>query len=121
MTPRKKKKTHDLVNPKDRPDVHTGVDIAAPVEWVKHDAVLPLVFILDDHRVFEFLRDEHCGLSGGAEGVDHDIVREHVELLLLFALDVGVACQPNAADDNDIRSWSDVDELSGTNCGRRRR
>lgn len=84
--------THDLINPKDRPDIHTSVDIAAPIQGIKHDTVFPLVLILDNDCVFEFFRDEHCGLAGGAEGVDHDVVGEDVELLLLFALDVGVAC-----------------------------
>jgi hypothetical protein len=44
---------------------------------------------VDDDRVLVLFRDEDGALAGSAERVDHDVVRENVELLLVLALDVG--------------------------------
>ena len=66
--------THDVVNTKDGTDVHTGIDVAATVEWVEDDTVLSLVPVLDDDRLLELLRDEHRRLARRAQRVDHDVV-----------------------------------------------
>ena len=55
--------THDLVDPKDGADVHAGVDVAAAVERVEHDAVLAFVAVLDDDGLLELLGDEDGGLA----------------------------------------------------------
>lgn len=46
-----------MVYAKDGPDVHTGIDVATAVEWVKHDTVLSPVFLVDDDGLFELFGD----------------------------------------------------------------
>jgi hypothetical protein len=89
-------RTYDLVYPEDGPDVDTSVYIAATVQRIEDDAVFPLVLILDDDSFLVFFRDEHRGLSGGAEGVDHDVIGEDVKFLLFLALDIGLPCQTDS-------------------------
>ena len=85
-----------MVDAKDGADVHTSVDVAAAVQRVKDDAVLALISVLDDDGILQLLRDEYGALAGRTEGVNHDVVREHVELLLLLALDVRLARESDA-------------------------
>ena len=54
--------------------------------------------IVNDDRIVQFFRDEHGRLARGAQGIDHDIVREDVELLLFLALDVHLARQADTID-----------------------
>ena len=94
--------THDSINAKDSADVHTGIDVAATVERVKDDTVLALVRIVDDHRLVKLLRHKHRRPARRAQGVDHDVVREHIELLLLLALHVRLARQADSARDQSV-------------------
>lgn len=107
----------DLVDPKDRPDVDSRVDVATPVERVESDTIVAdevsVCGVGADHdRVLPFLGDEDATLSTGSEGVDHDLVREDVELLLFFTLDVLPAGQTDQVDQS---GFSDVarDVLAG--------
>jgi hypothetical protein len=61
---------------------------------------------LDDNSILHLLRDHDLALSRCAQSVHHDIVGEHVELLLVLALDVGVAGETDEVDESrfaDIR------------------
>lgn len=84
-----REETYAFVDTKDGTDVDTGVNVGRTVERVKHDAVATAVTGVDDDRVLVLFRDEDGALAGSAERVDHDVVREDVELLLVLALDVG--------------------------------
>ena len=83
----------NLVNTKDSPDIHTSIDIAATVERIKDDAVFALVPVVNDDRMFVLFRHEHCGLPGRAQRVDHDVIREHIQLFLFLALHIGLASE----------------------------
>ena len=108
--------THDMVYAKDGADVHTGVDIAAAVEGVEDDAVLALVAFVDEDRLLVLLRDEHGRLARRAQRVDHDVVREHVELLLLLPLNVRLA---RHADPIIVRHHHHRRQSVGHRCTRR--
>ena len=47
-----KKVTHDLIDTKDGPNVHTSVDVATTVEWIEDDAVLALISVFNDNCFF---------------------------------------------------------------------
>ena len=91
------KHTHDLVNAKDGPNIDASVDVAASVQWIKHDTVLSSMSLLDDDRVVELLGDEHGCLAGRPEGINHDVVGKDVELLLLLALHIGLTGESDPA------------------------
>lgn len=80
---------HDLIYAENGADVDTSVDVAGSIQGIEYYAVLALVASLDDDRLFEFFRNKHCGSSGGTQSVDHNIIRQDIQLLLLFSLDVG--------------------------------
>jgi hypothetical protein len=90
--------SHDLVYSKDCANVDTGINITASIERIKHDTILSLVSIFDDDSLVEFLRHKHGGLARCTQGIDHDIIRENVEFLLLFPLHICVAGQTNTSD-----------------------
>jgi hypothetical protein len=83
--------THNPVYAKDRPDIHTSIDVTAAVEGIEHNAVFTPVLLLDDDGFFVLFGDEHSGPPGCTKSIYHDIVREHIEFLLLFTLDVGLS------------------------------
>lgn len=70
----RKQRAYDVVDTKDCPNVDTGVDVAAAVQGIEDDAVLPSVAVFNDNGLLVLFRDEDCGLSGGPEAVDHDVV-----------------------------------------------
>jgi hypothetical protein len=96
--------THNLVHSKDGADVDTGVNVGATIQRVKHDTVVALETSIistltttaDDDGLLQLLRDQYGSLAGRAEGVDHDLVREDIELLLVLALHVLFAGQTDA-------------------------
>lgn len=63
-----------MVDTKNCSNVDTGVDVAAAVQGIEDDAILPPVTVLDDDSFLVLFRDEDCSFSGGSEAVDHDIV-----------------------------------------------
>lgn len=91
-----KRHTHHLIYTEYGSNINTSVDVGRAVEWVKDDTIFSLVFVLDNHCVLELLRDEDGRLPRRAQGIDHDVIRKHVELLLLFTLDICLASKPNA-------------------------
>jgi hypothetical protein len=90
-------KTYDFINAKNGANVNTSVNVAAAVEGVKDDAVGAPVLLLDDDRVLEFLRDKDSGLAGRSQGVDHNVIRQNIELLLLLSLYISLSGEANAA------------------------
>jgi hypothetical protein len=48
------KETHDFVDPEDGPNIDTGVDVAAAIQRVEHNTILPPVSLLDDDRFVQF-------------------------------------------------------------------
>ncbi len=101
--------THDFVDTEDGSDVDTCVDITASVEWIEYDAVATAMLLFDDDSIFELLGDEDGGLSGSSEGIDHNVVGEDIEFLLVLALYIGFACQADA-----IRSCERHSQLKGS-------
>lgn len=87
-----------MINPKNRPNVHTSIDVAAAVKWIKYNTVLALLPIVDNDRFIQLFRDQDGGLSGCAEGIDHNIVGEHIKLFLLFALHIRFTGETNAEE-----------------------
>jgi len=87
--------THNFVDSKDGPNINAGIDIAAAIKRVEHDAIRAPVALLDDDCVIEFLGNKNGGPAGSAEGVDHDIVSEDVEFLLFLALYVRLSREPD--------------------------
>lgn len=75
----------------------------APTRYRAHSLVAAPA--LDDNSILHLLRDHDLALARRAQGVHHDIVREHVELLLVLALDVGV---PGETDEVDEPGFADV-------------
>ena len=63
-----------MIDAKDCSDVYTGVDVAATVQGVEDDTVLPPVAVLDKDGLLVLFRDKDCGLSGCPKAVDHDVV-----------------------------------------------
>lgn len=59
----------------------------------------------DDNRIINLLTDHHAALPTRPQGIHHDIVTEHIELLLVLALNVGGASQ---ADEVDKSGFTDV-------------
>ena len=55
--------THDMIDTKDSTNIHTRIDIAAPIERVKDDAVLAPMSVVDEDGLFEFFRDEYGSLT----------------------------------------------------------
>ena len=47
--------------------------------------------ILDEDGLLVLLRDQNGGGARGLEGVDEDLVGNHVELLLVLSLHIGAA------------------------------
>ena len=86
---------HDVVDTEDRSNVYTSVDVAATVQRIENDAVLPPIAVLDNDSFFVLFRDENGGFSGGPETVDHDIVGQHVKFLLFLPLNVRLTSQPD--------------------------
>jgi hypothetical protein len=104
--------THNPVYAKDSPDIHTSIDITAAVERIEHNAVFTPVLLLDDDGLFVLLGDEHSGPPGCTKGIYHDIVREHIEFLLLFTLDVGLSGK------TDPNLEASVEQVQGRGLGR---
>ena len=94
--------SHDLIYSEDCANVHTGVDVTAPVERIKNDAILSLVSIFDDDGFVEFLRHKYGRLARCTQGVDHDVIRKYVEFLLLFTLHIRVPSQTDAGRERII-------------------
>lgn len=86
-------KTYHFVNSKDSTDVDTGIDVTAAVKRIENDTVFAPVLLFDDDSIVEFFGDKDSGLPRSAESVDHDVVREDIQFLLLLALDIGFTCQ----------------------------
>ena len=63
-----------MIDAKDCSDVYTGVDVAATVQGIEDDTVLPFISVLDEDGLLVLLRDKNRGFSGGPKTVDHDIV-----------------------------------------------
>lgn len=65
---------HDLVDPKNRSNVDTCVDVAASIERIKDDTIFPPVLFFYNDSIFELFRDEIGCSARRAQRVDHDIV-----------------------------------------------
>lgn len=99
----------DQVDAKDGANVDTGVDVARAIQRVEHDAVLALrgVEVIADpllsnkNSFFVLLGHKYRCFAGGPQGIDHNVVREHIQLLLVLALDIGVTSCANT----DVRAW----------------
>jgi len=87
--------TYHLVYTKNSSNIDASIDIAAAVERVKDNAISASVLLFNEDCVVLFLGDENCCFAAGAKRIDHDVVRKHVELFLLFALYV---CFPSGTD-----------------------
>lgn len=87
--------TYQCVDSKDGPDVNTSVDVAAAVEGVENDTILASVTLFNDDRVLELLGDKNSRLARCPEGIDHDVIRQDVQLLLFFPLNIGFSCKSN--------------------------
>jgi len=46
-----------MINPENRPNIHTSVDVAAAVKWIKDNTVLALLPIVDNDRLIQLFRD----------------------------------------------------------------
>ena len=90
--------THNMVDSKDRSDIDTGIDVGGTIQRIKDHTVSPLVLVLDDDGLLVLLRHEHRGLARRAKSIYHDVVRQHIELLLIFALDIRLSSQANPRD-----------------------
>lgn len=98
--------TYQRVDPKDRADVNTSVDVATAVEGVKNDAVLASVTFFDDDRVLELFGNENSRLARSPEGIDHDVIGQDVQLLLFLPLDICFSRKSNAVTDTmRSRRW----------------
>lgn len=91
--------TYQCVDSKDSPNVHTSIDVAATVEGIENDTVLAPVTFFDNDRVFEFFGNENGRLSRSPEGIDHDVIRQDIQLLLFFPLNISFSCESNARAD----------------------
>lgn len=52
-----------MIDTKDSTNIHTRIDIAAPIEGIKDDAVFASVTVVDENCLFEFFRNEDGSLS----------------------------------------------------------
>ena len=66
--------TYDFVYTENGSDVYTGVDVAATVQRIEDDAVLPPVAVLNEDSLLILFRNEDCSFPGCPKTVDHDIV-----------------------------------------------
>lgn len=90
---RRRPGTYHSVDTKDRANVHTSIDIATAIKRVEDDAILSSVFFLDDDCIVKLLGHKNCRLSRCTKSIDHNIIGEHVQLLLFFTLHVRFTCQ----------------------------
>lgn len=90
--------SYDLVDSEDGADVDTCVDVAATVQGIEHDAVFALVALLHNNGVLQLFGNKDCGFARCAEGIHHDIIGQDIQLLLLFALDIGLTGQTDAVE-----------------------
>jgi len=54
-------RTYDVVDAKNSSDVYTGVDVAATIQRIEDDAVLPPVAVIDEYSLLVLFRDKDCG------------------------------------------------------------
>lgn len=66
---------------------------------------LSTLFPTDDDGLIYLLADQHTTFPGGTKSIDHDIIRQHVELLLIFALNVD---GPGDTDEIDESGFAHV-------------
>jgi hypothetical protein len=64
----------------------TRVDVAAAIQGVKHHDVVAAGGLLHADGVLLLLGRDHAGAAAVAEAQGEDVVRDHVQLLLLLAL-----------------------------------
>mmetsp|Transcript_35041 Transcript_35041/g.57287 ORF Transcript_35041/g.57287 Transcript_35041/m.57287 type:complete len:290 (+) Transcript_35041:2356-3225(+) len=76
--------THLLVHRKDRPCANVAVNVAAPVQWVEGDHEAPSLGLWHKDRVLILLRHEHGASTAICQGVNEDVVRQHVQLFLII-------------------------------------
>ena len=74
------------VDAEDGADTDVYIDVAAAIQWIHGDHVLATVVEVHDVVVLLAGHGAHHALA--AQEADEDVVRVHVQLLLLFALDV---------------------------------
>src|SRR5258708_5434686 len=87
---------YDLVDTKDSTNVDTCIDVAATVQRIEDDTVFAAEALFDHDSLVQFFRDEDGRLPRGSKSIDHNIVREHIEFLLFFALNVCLASQAHS-------------------------
>mmetsp|Transcript_58828 Transcript_58828/g.138566 ORF Transcript_58828/g.138566 Transcript_58828/m.138566 type:complete len:239 (-) Transcript_58828:245-961(-) len=68
----------DAVDAEDCTNGDPTVDVRASVERIEHDAVLPPARRLNNERFFVLFRNHEANLSGGLQGVDENLVGNHV-------------------------------------------
>ena len=75
----------ELEYTEDGPHAHSGIEIAAPVDWIAHHSV-PRLGVLVKYQTFFFLfRDQEAALPGRAHGGDEEVVADDVEFFLVVA------------------------------------
>jgi hypothetical protein len=97
-----KRCAHELVNAKDCANVDTGIDVGASIQGIKAHGVTTTSRLVENDCLVVFLGresarlplcdvsrhylgNENRSLSTVPERIDHDLVREDVEFLLLLA------------------------------------
>mmetsp|Transcript_1486 Transcript_1486/g.4818 ORF Transcript_1486/g.4818 Transcript_1486/m.4818 type:complete len:276 (+) Transcript_1486:1839-2666(+) len=76
------------VHPEDRPDTHPTLYVAAPVQRIKHHAVVPLVRLLKENRLLLLLGNQDSALSALPQHILKHLVGHHIQLFLVLALHV---------------------------------
>lgn len=87
-----------LVDGKDGAYRHAGVEVGGAVDGVAGDGVAGVCGVFEVDYFFLFFGHQQSALAGGAHGFDEEVVRNHVQLLLLVACGIGTAGQAGQVD-----------------------
>lgn len=86
-----------LVNPKDRANANTCIQIRRAVNWVTGDNISSMR-LLEDDGLFLLFRDHHSALPRALHRRNEDVIPDHIELFLVIAGGVGRSCEPCKVD-----------------------
>jgi hypothetical protein len=113
-----KTNTYDLVDTKDGTDINTSINVTRSIQRIKHDtAILSALFrnrwnhvlcaftVTNDNSLVNFLADHDTTFPTSPQSIDHDIITQYIEFLLIFSLDIGSSGQ---SDKVDKSGFSDV-------------